>query len=178
VFPRQSEVQFALVVFMLSIIALIFSGQLIIDPPISLDSNLLAMNSRAFPLLILVSTVVVSFIMLVNVTRETNLYIPRKNPGISAEVPNGYWQQGLFLIITITCALLLTTLGFIATMFLLMVSTAILVGNRNIFQILSVSILIPLCFYIVVTRVLRTSLPETDIVQRFLGPLIRLLPAF
>ena len=60
-FPRQSEVQFALVVFMLSIIALIFSGQLIIDPPISLGSNLLAMNSRAFPLLILVSTVVVSY---------------------------------------------------------------------------------------------------------------------
>ena len=177
-FPRQSEVRFALIVFVLTITALIFSGQLIIDPPISLGNNLLAMNSRAFPFLILISTAVVSFVLLVNAIRNTNSYISQQDSDGSAGVPKGYWQQGLFLIITVVCALLLTTLGFITTMFLLMVSTAVLVGNRNVFQILGISTLMPVCFYVVVTHVLRTALPETDIVQRFLGPLIRLLPAF
>lgn len=177
-FPLQSEVRFALIVFVLAMIALVFSGELIIDPPISLSSNLLAMNSRAFPFLVLISTVIISFIFLMNAARTSGLWVSRNHSTGSASASKNVWRQYVFLIITVTCALLLTTLGFIATMFLLMVSTAILIGNRNVFQILCTSTLIPVCFYIVVTHVIRTALPEAEIVQRFLAPLIRFLPAF
>ena len=63
-------------------------------------------------------------------------------------------------------------------MFMLMVSTSVLVGNRNPVQVLGISIVIPLAFYIAVTHVMRTALPEIDLMQRAMAPLLRLLPAF
>ena len=59
-------------------------------------------------------------------------------------------------------------------MFILMASTSILVGNRKPLQILGISLAIPLGFYIAVTHVMRTALPEIDLVQRALAPLLRL----
>jgi hypothetical protein len=87
------------------------------------------------------------------------------------------YRQTLFVFITVTCALLLTTLGFLTTMFLLMVSTAVLVGNRSVVQVLSISLILPLSFYIIVTHVLRTALPEIDFIERALVPILRLLPS-
>jgi len=82
----------------------------------------------------------------------------------------------LFVVITVCCALALTTVGFLTTMFVLMTSTAVLVGNRSVPQILAISIGIPLGFYIVVTHVLRTELPEADVVERALQPILQMLP--
>ena len=72
---------------------------------------------------------------------------------------------------------MLTTLGFLTTMFLLMASTSILVGNRSPLQILTLSLVLPMCFYIAVTHVLRTELPEADFIERALAPFIQLLPS-
>ena len=174
--PRQSDVRFTAVVLVLAILALAFSAWLIVDPPIPLSGDLLAMSPRVFPLLILVGTVVVAAAFLVDQARQ-GVFKTRGIPGGIA-APGPFWRQVAFLIITISCALLLNSLGFIATMFLLMASTAVLVGNRSVFQILGISIVIPVSFFIIVTHMLRTALPEVDLVQRTLGPLINLLPAF
>lgn len=174
--PRQADVRFTIVVLVLAVLALAFSGLLIVDPLIPLSDDLLAMNPRVFPSLILVGTAMVALVFLISQARQGAF----KTTGslVSSGAPGPLWRQVAFLIITVTCALLLTTLGFITTMFLLMACTAVLVGNRNPVQILSVSILIPVSFFIVVTHVLRTALPEADVVQRMLAPLIQLLPAF
>lgn len=175
--PRQADVRFSIVIFVLAVLALIFSGQFIAAPLIPLSGDLLAMNPRVFPALILMCTALVALIFLVNQARAGAL----RTPGPSTPAggtSTALWRQAAFLVITVTFALLLTTLGFVITMFLLMVSTSVLVGNRNPIQILSISIVIPISFFIIVTHVLRTSLPEIDIVQRMLAPLIRLLPAF
>ena len=174
--PRQPDVRFTIVVLVLAVLALAFSGLLIVDPPIPLSDDLLAMNPRVFPSLILLGTAVVAVVFLVNQARHGAF--KKTGPLVASGAPGPLWRQGAFLIITVTCALLLTTLGFITTMFLLMACTAVLVGNRNPVQILSISILIPVSFFIVVTHILRTALPEADMVQRMLAPLIQLLPAF
>ena len=175
--PRQADVRFAAVVLVLAVLALLFGGRLIVEPPIPLGRDLLAMSPRVFPFLILIGTIVVAGVFLLEQLRAGAFRADaaaEAAPDDSAAIR----RQAAFLIITVTCALLLTTLGFITTMFLLMASTAVLVGNRNPLQILSISVLIPVGFYVVVTHVLRTALPEVDIVQRLLAPLIRVLPAF
>ena len=121
------------------------------------------------------SVLVASSFLVMKGMRGT-LLAPRTT-GDSASNSTALYRQALFVVITVTCALLLTTLGFLTTMFLLMVSTSILVGNRSPFQILSISLILPLGFYIAVTHVLRTELPEADIVQRLLAPFLQLLPA-
>ncbi len=173
---RHADARFTAVVLALSALALVFSGQLIVDPPIPLSGDLLAMSPRVFPYLILLSTVAVAATFLVVRVREGE---PHPSASAGTDVSRvAIARQLAFLVITVTCALLLSTLGFIITMFTLMASTSILVGNRNPVQIVGISILIPLGFYIAVTHVMRTALPEIDFVQRGLAPLLRLLPAF
>ena len=175
---RQADVRFAAVALVLSVLALLFSGWLIVDAPIPLDRDLLAMSPRVFPYLILLGTVVVAAIFLGFRIRDTGSKsaVAVGTADVAASRATTV-RQLVFLIISVACALLLNTLGFIITMFILMASTSVLVGNRRPLQILGISLAIPLGFYIAVTHVMRTALPEIDLVQRALAPLLRLLPA-
>ena len=214
---RQADARFAAVVLVLSVLALGFSGWLIVDPPIPLDRDLMAMSPRVFPYLILLSTVAVAGMFLGFRVREVGTGREAAGAAASASTTTGTaspaatatgiaasrhagsgaaapppiasnahsvaprtanLRQLAFLVIAVACALLLSTLGFMITTFILMASTSVLVGNRNPLQILGISILIPLGFFIAVTHVMRTALPEIDLVQRALSPLLRLLPAF
>ena len=175
---RQADVRFTAVVLVLSVLALVFSGRLIVDAPIPLDRNLLAMSPRVFPYLILLSTVAVAGIFLGLRMRAIGTGAAAAGAAETVTSRTAVLRQLAFLVISVGCALVLSTLGFIITMFILMASTSVLVGNRNPVQILGISILIPLGFYIAVTHVMRTALPEIDLVQRALAPLLRLLPAF
>lgn len=170
--PRpRADVTFTAVVLLLAVLGLVFGGWLIAEPLIQLDRDTLAMDPRVFPTLILAGTALVAIIFLVMEGRK-GVFGASRNALASAAV----YRQALFVLITVTCALLLTTLGFLTTMFLLMASTAVLVGNRSVFQIVTISLVLPLGFYIIVTHVLRTALPEADIVQRILAPVMQLLP--
>ena len=175
---RQADARFTAVVFVLAALALAFSGWLIVDAPIPLERDLLAMSPRVFPYLILLSTVAVAAIFLGFRMREPAADSVAAGTSGTTASRTAMLRQLAFLVISVGCALVLSTLGFMITMFILMASTSILVGNRNPFQILGISILIPLGFYIAVTHVMRTALPEIDLVQRALAPLLRLLPAF
>ena len=168
----RADVTFTAVVLLLAILGLVFGGWLIAEPLIQLDSDTLAMDPRVFPTLILAGTALVAFIFLVVESRK-GVFRASRSASASAAV----YRQALFVLITVGCALLLTTLGFLTTMFLLMASTAVLVGNRSVFQIVTISLVLPLGFYIIVTHVLRTALPEADIVQRLLAPVLQLLPS-
>ncbi len=176
---RQADVRFAAVALVLSVLALLFSGRLIVDAPIPLNRDLLAMSPRVFPYLILAGTVAVAAIFLgIRIRDAGSDSAATLSPDDVAASRAGTVRQLAFLVISVACALVLNTLGFIITMFILMASTSILVGNRKPLQILGISLAIPLGFYIAVTHVMRTALPEIDLVQRALAPLLRLLPAF
>ena len=171
----QADVTFTAVVLLLAVLGLVFGGWLIDEPLIPLGRDILAMNPSVFPTLILAAIVLVAFIFLVMEGRKgffrASQSAPRTEDGSTA-----LYRQAIFVVITVGCALLLTTLGFLTTMFLLMTSTAMLVGNRSVFQIIAISLILPLSFYIIVTHVLRTALPEADIVERTLAPILQLLP--
>ena len=176
---RQADVRFAAVALVLSVLALLFSGRLIVAAPIPLDRDLLAMSPRVFPYLILLGTVAVAAIFLGSRIRDAGSDSGvTTSPDDVAASRAGTVRQLAFLVISVACALALNALGFIITMFILMASTSILVGNRRPLQIIGISLAVPLGFYIAVTHVMRTALPEIDLVQRALAPLLRLLPAF
>ena len=171
----QADVAFTAVVLVLAVFALIFGGWLIAEPLIPLGRDILAMSPQVFPTLIVASTALVAFLFLLMGQRKGTLFRSGSDQS-SARSAGALCRQILFVLITVTCALLLTTLGFLTTMFLLMASTAVLVGNRSILQVLGISVIVPLSFYIVVTHILRTGLPEADVVERALAPFIQLLP--
>ncbi len=175
---RHADARFAAVVLVLSALALVFSGRLIVDTPIPLDRDLLAMSPRVFPYLILLSTGMVAAVFLGTRLGEDGPGGADARTADSAAPRIAGFRQLAFLGISVMCALLLNTLGFMITMFVLMAGTSVLVGNRNPLQILAISLLTPLGFYIAVTHVMRTALPEIDLVQRALAPLLRLVPAF
>lgn len=171
----QADVTFTAVVLLLAVLGLVFGGWLIADPLIPLGPDILAMNPRVFPTLILAATALVAFIFLAMEGKKGAFSAIRKTRN-SAAGSAALYRQVLFILITVGCALLLTTLGFLTTMFLIMASTSVLVGNRSVFQVLTISLVLPLSFYIIVTHVLRTALPELDIVERTLAPIMQLLP--
>ena len=172
----EADVKFTAVVLLLAVLALVFGGWLIAEPPIPLGPDVLAMSPKVFPTLILAGTALVASIFLITKHRNGTLFVAG-SAGEGARVGGTMYRQILFVFITVTCALLLTTLGFLTTMFLLMASTAVLVGNRSVVQVLSISLVVPLSFYIIVTHVLRTALPEIDFIERALVPILRLLPS-
>lgn len=173
----QADVTFTAVVLLLAVLGLVFGGWLIADPliPLGPGPDILAMNPRVFPTLILAATALVAFIFLAMEGKKGAFSAIRKTRN-SAAGSAALYRQVLFILITVGCALLLTTLGFLTTMFLIMASTSVLVGNRSVFQVLTISLVLPLSFYIIVTHVLRTALPELDIVERTLAPIMQLLP--
>lgn len=172
----EADVTFTAVVLILALLALLFGGWLIAEPLIPLGPDILAMSPSVFPTLILAGTALVAFIFLATKARNGALWATRTTDGSTSGSAELY-RQSLFIVITVSCALLLTTLGFLTTMFLLMASTSVLVGNRSVFQILAISLVLPLSFYIIVTHILRTALPEADIVERALAPILQLLPS-
>ncbi len=172
----EADVKFTAVVLLLAVLALVFGGWLIAEPPIPLGPDILAMSPKVFPTLILAGTALVASIFLITKRRNGTLFVAG-SADEGARAGGTMYRQILFVFITVSCALLLTTLGFLTTMFLLMVSTAVLVGNRSVVQVLSIGLILPLSFYIIVTHVLRTALPEVDFIERALGPVLRLLPS-
>ncbi|MBI80199.1 MAG: hypothetical protein CMQ51_07225 [Gammaproteobacteria bacterium] len=173
-FKFRADIIFTAIVLFMAITALFFRNSLIDLTPIFLGEDILAMNPRVFPNLILILVSIVSSIFLY-IELSNNSKFQSANQKIKEE-DSKLLRQTLFIILTIISALVLTKLGFIITMFILMSFTSILLGNRNIFQIIIMSIFIPITFYILVTHVLRTQLPEIDFIQKLLNPILQNLP--
>jgi hypothetical protein len=175
---RQADSILAAVVLVLAIVALLFGGQLIAEPPIALSRDISPLNPRLFPTLVLTGLIVVCATFL-----GLRPWGPEAGVGTAAvsEEPvasGGTRRLLIFLFLTIFCAHVLNQLGFLTTMFVLMVGTSVLVGNKNIPQVLCFSIGLPLLLYVLVTHLLRTSLPELDFVESALAPILAMLPNF
>lgn len=172
---RKADFAFVAVVLALAVVALLFGQWLIAEPPIALSRDISPLNPRLFPSIVLLGIVVVAAVFIVNRLRGVDdVWASAAEP---AE-PRGLRRLLLFLVLVVICALVLDRLGFLFTMFVLMVATSFLVGNDNLWQILGISIVLPLAIYIVVTHLLRTSLPELDFIETALAPILALLPSF
>jgi len=169
-----ADVVFVISVLILAALGLFFGGWLIVDPPILLSRDILAMNPKVFPTLVLFFILLVTLIFLAVEGKGDSLVGHTLKEGLPQSSAALCRQVG-FVGLTIGCALLLTTFGFLVTMFLLMAGTSLLVGNRNFLQIFAISLVTPLSFYMIVTYILRTQLPEIDIVERTLAMIINAL---
>ena len=79
----QADVTFTAVVLLLAVLGLVFGGWLIADPLIPLGPDILAMNPRVFPTLILAATALVAFIFLAKdgtAVSYTHLTLPTIHP--------------------------------------------------------------------------------------------------
>ena len=177
-FLRKADALLVAVVLVLAVAALALGPWLIAEPAISLSRDISPLNPRLFPSLVLVGIVCVAVAFIVNRVRGADAGDIQSEDVVGARDPSGFRRLLGFLVLVVTAALLLDTLGFLTTMFMLMFLTALLVGNESIPQILSISIGLPLVIYVLVTHVLRTALPELDVIETVLAPLFALLPSF
>ena len=164
-------------ILLLAIVALVFGQWLIAEPPIALSSDISPLNPRLFPSLVLLGIVVVAGFFIANRVRGTDEFETDAEPAVAADTAGIKRLLG-FLVLVVICALALNSLGFLTTMFVLMLGTSLLVGNDRILQILGFSIGLPFVIYVLVTHVLRTALPELDAIESVLVPLLSMLPSF
>jgi hypothetical protein len=66
----EADVKFTAVVLLLAVLALVFGGWLIAEPPIPLGPDILAMSPKVFPTLILAGTALVASIFLITKRRN------------------------------------------------------------------------------------------------------------
>lgn len=175
---RKADFRLVAAVLLLAIVALAFGQWLIAEPPISLSRDISPLNPRLFPSLVLFGLVVVAGFFIANRVRGTDEFESEVEPALASSDAGSTRRLLGFLILVVCCALALNSLGFLTTMFVLMVGTSLLVRNSSIAQILSLSVGLPLVIYVLVTHVLRTSLPELDAIEAVLVPLLGLLPSF
>lgn len=175
---RNADFRLVAVVLLLAVAALAFGQWLIAEPPISLSRDISPLNPRLFPSLVLLGLVVVAGFFIANRIRGADEVEIELEPALATHGSGGTKRLLGFLVLVVSCALALNTLGFLTTMFVLMLGTSLLIGNDSIAQILGFSAGLPLLIYVLVTHVLRTSLPELDVIEAVLVPLLGLLPSF
>ena len=175
---RKADFRFVAAVLLLAVVALAFGQWLIAEPPISLSRDISPLDPRLFPRLVLFGLVVVAGFFIANRIRGTDELESEVEPALATGDAGSTRRLLAFLILVVCCALALNSLGFLTTMFVLMLGTSLLMGNSSVVQILGLSAGLPLLIYVLVTHVLRTSLPELDAIEAVLVPILRLLPSF
>lgn len=175
---RKADFVLVVTVLALAVAALLGGPWLIAEPPIALSRDISPLNPRLFPSIVLVGIIAVAVAFVINRARGADAIWDEAEPVAADRDPAGLKRLLLFLGLVVAAALVLEPLGFLTTMFVLMVATSLLVGNDNVWQIIGISIGLPLTIYVIVTHFLRTSLPELDVLESALAPVLALLPSF
>jgi len=175
---RKADFRLVTAILPLAVVALALGQWLIAEPPINLSDDISPLNPRLFPSLVLVGIVVVAGFFIVNRIRGVEDFEGELEPALAGDDGGGTKRLLGFLALVVMCALVVNTLGFLTTMFVLMLGTSLLVGNDSIAQIIGFSAGLPFVIYVLVTHVLRTSLPELDAIEAVLVPLLDMLPSF
>ncbi len=174
---RKADFVFVLILLALAVLALIFGNWLIAEPPIALSRDISPLSPRMFPTVVLIGLVGIAVLFIVNRMRGADADWQEDDVAPVAGAPGGSLRLALFLCLVVGSALALNSLGFLTTMFVLMLATSLLVGNENIKQVLAISVILPISIYVIVTHFLRTALPELDAIEGFLAPILAMLPS-
>ena len=173
----KADFVFVLTLLALAVLALLFGGWLIVEPPITLSRDISPLSPRMFPTIVLIGLVGVAVLFIVNRVRGADALWQEQEAGAARRTDGGVKRLIAFLCLVVASALVLNTIGFLTTMFVLMAVTSLLVGNANLKQILALSIGLPFGIYVIVTHFLRTALPELDAIEGILAPLLAVLPS-
>jgi hypothetical protein len=172
---RKADFVFVLTLLLLAVLALLFGGWLIDEPPIALSRDISPLNPRTFPTIVLIGIVGVAALFIVNRVRGADA-LWQEHESRESAARGGTKRLIAFLCLVVASALALDTVGYLTTMFVLMAATSLLVGNANLRQVLAISVGLPFVIYVIVTHFLRTALPELDAIESVLAPLLAMLP--
>ena len=82
------------------------------------------------------------------------------------------FKVAVFFITLVMYGILLKPIGFLISSFLVISALSLLLGNRNLVQILLVALLCPVVLYLLATRGMLVSLPELNQIELFYANII------
>lgn len=78
------------------------------------------------------------------------------------------WPKKIgFFVLLISYGLMLKPFGFLISSSIVITGTSLLLGNRNIIQIILLALVSPVCLYLIATRAMLVSLPELNPIELF-----------
>ena len=150
--------------FMLLVAGLfaVFINRLVAPPKMLFGRSLTAIEPSFFPLITIVMMIGLCALYIVLALRQGDTDAVAADPaGESTD-----WRRvGGFFAILLLYALIFHDVGFLISTFIAMSLLSVLVGSRNILQIVALSSLCPLGLYILSTRLLKVSLPELSPIE-------------
>ena len=119
------------------------------------SGNITGVNSRVIPYVLAISVVALSIleIILTKVKKETEV------ENVGAPDYKAFLRVGLTVIAILLWIFLMPILGFVISMFVLMVFIMVLMGNRRWIIMISVSLLTSMTLWYVFTNFIGRSLP-------------------
>jgi len=146
---------------LLGILGLVFLSQLVAEPKVLFGRSLTAIPPTLFPSLVLGAMAVLA-VALIHSLRGT-LFAEHSKTFEDGTLPRVVMLFAVMLFYALTMA----PFGFFISSALSMAAIAWIAGNRSILQIIAVSVICPICLYLVSTRGLAVSLPELSSIEFF-----------
>jgi len=169
-FRLSPEKAIPLVLLAMSILALVFMGQLVAAPKVLMGRSLTAIEPSLFPKLMIASLAVLSALVLLMSFIEKKTTAEITAEASAEEGPtdwNGIRRAVLLFAFMLFFALTMKPFGFLISASISMLAISVLVGNRSVLQISLLVTLAPAMLYLAATRILAVSLPELNFIELF-----------
>lgn len=166
----------------LSLMALVFSSALIKQQQMLFGQP--SISPDQFPNLTLTAMLIMAIVLLVKPLKKrwfdgkSNEEAPLDvDPDIEEEDEGeqSYLRLGAYFLSMIVYAIFLKEFGFVTCSAILVAFVSVLLGARNVLEIVSLSLISPFLLYVVSTRGLKVALPETDLIERAVQALFQFL---
>jgi putative tricarboxylic transport membrane protein len=160
---KRLEIAVAGILLLVATAFVFFIDNLVAPPKMLLGRSLTAIEPSLFPLVDLTMMIALCVLFLFFAWRKLS------SPSTDTDLPEterSDWGRVCALFgILVLYALTLNPIGFLISTVIAMVLLSLLAGNRNVLQIVALSILSPIALYLVATRVLLVSLPELSRIE-------------
>ena len=172
--PERGILLFLLIV---SVLSIIFMGQLVAAPKLLLGRMLTAISPSLFPTIMISLLGVLSalVLLLTFVGRKEATFAVRDSTPID-------WMAVRRAVMLFACmlfyAITMVPFGFLISSAITLVMISVLTGNRSTLQIGVLAIAAPIILYLIATRVLAVSLPELNTIELFYAHLIKSVGAY
>ena len=171
---HRNELVFAIASALAAVAAIVALPSLVAKPKMLFGRSLSAMEPSLFPYITLILIVIMSCLLIPFAIRGMLRTPPSvDNSAISLPLTERpIFKVAVFFITLVMYGILLKPIGFLISSFLVISALSLLLGNRNLVQILLVALLCPVVLYLLATRGMLVSLPELNQIELFYANII------
>ncbi len=155
---RRLEAAVAGSLLILAVVFAVFINLMVAKPKTLFGRSMSAIEPTSFPLISMGMMIVLCGLFFYGIYRGSSSAGEATDESLT--VQTNWLNIGTFFLVLLLYALIFYPLGFITSSFIAMVLLSLIAGSRNIIQIIVFSLVLPLAFYLLATRVLLVSLPE------------------